>query len=116
MLVKESEFKNYFNIQIVSNTEEGLFAVEYEPQQPLGEAKIERDSYSWRYGSNNEVFSLIVPKPVPRNVLRTLIVRRTSANNYLAVYADLKHCGSANCKTLTEVHAFLEKYWTRSKY
>jgi len=116
MLVKQSEFTNYLNIEIISNNEDGLFAVEYEPQLPLGEPKLEHDTYSWRYGDKSEVYTVVVSKPTPRNIVRTVIVRRTSTNNYLVTYADRKTCDGANCKTLSDVHAFLEKHWTRRRY
>lgn len=115
MQVKQSEFSNYFGLEVISNSEDGLFAVEYEPQQPLGEPQFDHDQYSWRYGSNKEVYIVAVSKPTPRNIVRTVIVRRTSVNNYVVTYADRKTCDGANCKTLSDVHAFLGKHWTRSK-
>ncbi len=117
MLIKQNEFdtQRYPNIEIISNTDNGLFAVQYDNPPKAAEVKLQSDSYNWRFRDEGDCYALIVPQPKQRKIIRTLMVRRTSKNYYEIAYADAQGCEFNNVKTLDAVHTFLFYLWRRSK-
>ncbi len=85
MQIKESEFTyyKYRNITVVSNTESGLFAVQYGDDSKIPEAKFEQDTHDWRFMDKGDT------------------------------YADALGCEHTAVKSMTAVHAFLDPLWSR---
>lgn len=113
MQIKENEFYSYERIEVISNSDSGLFAVQYEQQEKTDNKPELKDSYEWRYGSNCDCYTLVLKKPIARKVCRTAVIMRTSANHYIIVYADKNGCRQNIVKSLSAVHDILTPLWTR---
>ena len=117
MQLKETDFgsNRYRRITGVSNTESGLFAVQYGDDSKIPEAKFEQDTHDWRFMDKGDTYTIRIPKPEQRKVQRTIVVIRTSANHYEVTYADALGCEHTAVKSMTAVHAFLDPLWRRLK-
>lgn len=115
MRLKESDFNytRYRRIVIVSNTDSGLFAVQYGDDSKTPEPTFERDYRDWQFSDCGHTYRLRIPKPAQRTVLRSFVVRRTSANHYDVTYADTVGCEQTAVKSMTTVHEFLSPLWDR---
>ena len=62
MQLKITEFNRdrYADIEIISNTDSGLFAVQYEKAAKADSAELRADR-SWHYDQSNDYYTLIVP-------------------------------------------------------
>lgn len=115
MQLKETDFSyyKYRRITIVSNTDSGLFAVQYGDDSPTPEPKFEREFRDWEFRDKGDTYQLRIPKPAQRKVLRSLVVMRTSTNHYEITYADTIGCVQTSVKSMTAVHEFLTPLWSR---
>lgn len=115
MQLKDSDFNDwkYRRITIVSNTDSGLFAVQYGDDSKIPTPTFEQDYRDWQFDRQGNTYRLRIPKPVQRKVLRSLIVRRTSTNHYDVTYADTLGCELSSFKTMSAVHEFLTPLWAR---
>lgn len=114
MQLKITEFNRdrYAGIAIISNTDSGLFAVQYETVEKADGAELRADR-AWHYDQTNDYYKLIVPQARQRNVLRSITVARTSTNHYEIVYADKLGCIFETAKSITAVHETLTSLWKR---
>lgn len=115
MQLKETEFHEfkYRRIEIISNTDSGLLAVQYEPDRESPMPEFDRLSNDWMYQKQGDTYRIRIPKPRQRKVLRTIIVSKTSSNHYIIAYADTLGCVHAVAKTITSVHEMLLPLWQR---
>ena len=113
MQIKWNEFcGNYANITILSNNDSGLFAVQYGEQEDVQtpEIKYMRNDDP---NPNSFIVDMLMTVPAPRDVLRTLIVVKSSANCYRVTYADRQGCAQFVAKTYDEIHSQLGALWRR---
>ena len=108
MQLKETDFgsNRYRRITVVSNTESGLFAVQYGDDSKIPEAKFEQDTHDWRFMDKGDTYTIRIPKPEQRKVQRTIVVIRTSAaplRSYLRRCARLRTYGSKKYDRRTRV-------------
>lgn len=117
MQLKETDFgsNRYRRITIVSNTESGLFAVQYGDDSKIPEAQFEKDTHDWQFYDKGDTYRIRIPKPAQREVQRSIVVIRTSANHYEVTYADALGCEHTAVKSMTAVHEFLCPLWQRLK-
>lgn len=115
MLIKLTDFNtaNYDGIKIISNTETGLFAVQYEQVAKAQPPELKPDR-GWYYDQTNDHYSLVIPQPQKRNVLRAIMVARTSTNHYEIAYADTLGCIFTTAKSISAVHDILMPLWERT--
>lgn len=114
MLIKLTEFNgaNYEDIKVISNTDSGMFAVQYEQVAKSEPPKLAPDR-SYHYDNSSDYYSLTIPKPKQRNVLRSVMIARTSTNHYEIAYADALGCVFDSAKSMSAVHEFLSPLWQR---
>jgi len=117
MQLKETDFgsNRYRRITVVSNTESGLFAVQYGDDSKISEAQFEKDRGDWQFYDKGDTYRIRIPKPAQREVQRSIVVIRTSANHYEVTYADALGCEHTAVKSMTAVHEFLSPLWQRLK-
>ncbi len=111
MQVKLKEFEDYRNMTVVSNTEDGFFAVQYALPSKVEVKSDIRKGSSWSAPEGYETYEFFVKKPTQREVRRTVVVVKTSANCYKAVYADIAGCALCTAKTYEELHKWLKPLW-----
>lgn len=114
MLIKLADFNsaNYEDIKIIANTDNGLFAVQYEKQPKAESAELQVDR-GWHYDDTKDYYTLTVPQAKRRKVLRSVMIARTSTNHYEIAYGDAFGCVFANAKNLATVHQILTRLWER---
>lgn len=113
MQVKSTEFEGkYAGLEVISNNDSGLFAVQYSEQKKLDAAAVKRLQQDW-YDREKYTMEIALTVPAPRKVLRSLIIVKSSANCYRVAYAD--GCGSEQfvAKTYDEIHGRLGELWKR---
>ena len=115
MQVKSSEFEGQFeyaNLEVISNNDSGLFAVQYSKQESL-QKPVVVGFYDDHYRVNAHVLELAIVPPAPRKILRSLIIVKSSANCYRVAYAD--GCGSEQfvANSYNEIHGKLIPLWDR---
>ena len=117
MEVSQKEFSRhdfssprYEGLEVISNTDSGLFAVQYNKQKELGKPEIER-MYKKSYYSNQMTVEMSIIVPEARTVLRSLVVIKTSANRYNVTYADAKQCVSFIATSYADIHRQLVPLW-----
>ena len=113
MQVKSNEFAGrYAGLEVVSNNDSGLFAVQYSEQERLQQPRVTA-FYEDTYRISAYSLELAVVPPTPRKVLRSLIVVKSSANCYRVGYADAIGAVQLVAKTYDELHAQLVPLWQR---
>ena len=114
MQLKETEFQSgYRQLEIISNTDSGLLAVQYGPNSETPKPTFEQDLRDWGFRDKGDTYTLRIPKPQQRKVLRTVILSRTSINHYELAYADKLGAVHETAKSMSAVHSILRPLWAR---
>lgn len=115
MKLKRNDFGDdrYPRLEVISETDSGLLAVQYDLPPKPQKAQLVSDSYNWRYSDGNDCYTLVIPQAKQRNVLRSVTIVRTSVNYYDIAYADTMGCVITTVKSLVAVHEFLTPLWKR---
>jgi len=113
MQVKKKEFADYGPATLLSDTDTGLWLVQYTFIERPEPAK-RNPQKTWCSNDDEICLNVYVTVPKPREVRRSAIVQRTSHNVYKVTYADKLGCSMATVKSYDEVHAFLKPLWRRS--
>lgn len=113
MRLKFTEFRDYGNVSLLSDTESGLCIVEYSKIEGVKLAEHNQPRIKESFYCNEVTVEINIKEPWPRDVLRIAIVQRTSHNAYKATYSDKIGCAQCTAKNYDEIHAFLKPLWGR---
>ncbi len=106
MLISERSLDRY-KLTIIHYGVDGIFAVKYDEPLKPAKPKLYEDCYNWKHHSEGDCYTLVLPKPTPRNVIYSLVLRRTSINRYEVTFASVDCCESVVCKSMSAVHEVL---------
>lgn len=106
MLVERHNLSKY-DLTVIHNGEDGLFAVRYEKCNVTEPPKL-HDSYDWRHSGEGKTYTLVIPQAEPRCIEACVVIRRTSTNRYEVTVARVQRTDFAIVKTMGAVHEFLD--------